>query len=653
MPETETTPAVADHTLIRRIGVGSYGEVWLASNVLGTRRAVKIVFRRAFDSERPYEREFSGILKFEPVSRTHPGFVDILQVGRNDPAGYFYYVMELADDATDLPPAAQTARSQEAQSEMSSFSSGETYTPKTLKTELRRKGRLCTAECIEVAIALTNALGHLHQRGLVHRDIKPANIIFVEQRPQLADIGLVTDSASTRTHLGTDGYLPPEGAGSPQSDLYSMGKVLYELSTGLDRKEFPELPPDLASWPDRKQFLALNEIIIRACAADPSQRYASAAEMLTDLERLKQGREPDSWRSTRRRLSLALILAILLGAGLWLSGIFRPSSRAVLVSKMPAAQAAYLRGDARLQRETPADLTAATGYFQQAVNNDPHCAAAHAGMAAAYNLLAAMNQQPPAKLRPKARAAAEAALAIDPKLAAAHAELGGCALEYDWDWPSAERHLRRALELDPMHAAAHAYLATLLTVQGRHVPAVDHARQAVKLAPGSPGKRRLLAAALWHAGQAEESVAEHRRLFDDDRASPLNAWYLMSILESLGRNEEFWTVTQLHTATLHRSPDYVEGYQRAYQQEGPKGFRRLQLQRLGSIMAPGSRAYFELRLGNTNSAIAGLEMALPERWRDLLFLRVSPQWESLWKDPHFLELVTAAGLPDPAVSAIR
>ena len=102
MPDSETTspPAVADHTLLRRIGVGSYGEVWLARNVLGTLRAVKLVFRHAFDSERPYEREFSGILKFEPVSRTHPGFVDILQVGRNDPAGYFYYVMELADDAS-------------------------------------------------------------------------------------------------------------------------------------------------------------------------------------------------------------------------------------------------------------------------------------------------------------------------------------------------------------------------------------------------------------------------------------------------------------------------------------------------------------------------------------------------------------------------
>src|SRR5213593_3350421 len=90
---------IPDHELLRPIGHGSYGEVWLARNVMGTYRAVKVVYRDTFDSARPFEREFSGIQKFEPVSRLHDGLVDILQVGRNDAAGYFYYVMEVADDA--------------------------------------------------------------------------------------------------------------------------------------------------------------------------------------------------------------------------------------------------------------------------------------------------------------------------------------------------------------------------------------------------------------------------------------------------------------------------------------------------------------------------------------------------------------------------
>ena len=81
---------VPDHELVRCIGQGSYGAVWLARSVLGALRAVKIVFRSRFRDARPYEREFSGILRVEPLSRAHEGLVDILHVGRHEPEGYFY-----------------------------------------------------------------------------------------------------------------------------------------------------------------------------------------------------------------------------------------------------------------------------------------------------------------------------------------------------------------------------------------------------------------------------------------------------------------------------------------------------------------------------------------------------------------------------------
>src|SRR5262245_19637510 len=99
IPSPLVVPCIPDHELLRRIGKGSYGEVWLARNVMGTYRAVKVIYRHSFDTARPFERELSGIQRFEPVSRLHDGLVDILQVGRNEPEGYFYYVMELADPA--------------------------------------------------------------------------------------------------------------------------------------------------------------------------------------------------------------------------------------------------------------------------------------------------------------------------------------------------------------------------------------------------------------------------------------------------------------------------------------------------------------------------------------------------------------------------
>src|SRR5205814_10447871 len=74
-------PQIPDHELLRRVGEGAYGEVWLAKNVMGTFRAVKIVYRRRFSDDRPYEREFAGIKKFEPISRAHGSQVDVLDVG--------------------------------------------------------------------------------------------------------------------------------------------------------------------------------------------------------------------------------------------------------------------------------------------------------------------------------------------------------------------------------------------------------------------------------------------------------------------------------------------------------------------------------------------------------------------------------------------
>ncbi|HWW00292.1 MAG TPA: protein kinase [Candidatus Acidoferrum sp.] len=308
VPRAEDRPSipVPDHELVRRIGRGSYGEVWLARHTMGMYRAVKIVYRAAFKEERPFERELSGIRKFEPISRSHEGFIDVLHVGLNDAEGCFYYVMELGDDER----TGQTIHP-------------ETYSPKTIAEEIAQRGRLPFDECLKLALALSQALAELHKHGLVHRDIKPSNLIFVNGVPKLADIGLVAAANEELSYVGTQGFIPPEGPGTVQADIYSLGKVLYEASTARDRQEFPELPTLLNDFPDRERFLELNEVILTACANTASKRYQTAWDMHAHLVVLANGKSVRRLKALERTFSrlkriagvLVLALAVVSLAG--------------------------------------------------------------------------------------------------------------------------------------------------------------------------------------------------------------------------------------------------------------------------------------------------------------------------------------------------
>jgi WD40 repeat protein len=333
-------PVVPDHTLLRVIGQGSYGEVWLARNIMGTYRAVKVVYRSTFPEDGPYEREFEGIRKFETVSLSHGSQVHILHISRNDQAGYFYYVMELADDAAgrsaeggaDSPKSkVQSPKSVEGGERTKAGEKGEsgikpgTYVPWTLQHELEKRGRLPFAECLKISHDLADAVKHLHDNGLVHRDIKPANIIFVNGVPKLADIGLVTDLDATLTFGSTQGYIAPEGAGRPQGDIYSLGKVTYEMWSGQDRQKFPEMPPGWAEWPDREQVSELREVSNRACENDTAKRYATADDLIKDLDLLKAGKSvrqmrmlERGWRWALAAAIAALVVGLVAVTGFWL-----------------------------------------------------------------------------------------------------------------------------------------------------------------------------------------------------------------------------------------------------------------------------------------------------------------------------------------------
>jgi hypothetical protein len=149
----------------------------------------------------------------------------------------------------------------------------------------------------------------LHQAGLIHRDIKPSNIIFAGGVAKLADIGLVTDAAESGSYVGTEGFIPPEGPNSPQADVYSLGKVLYEISMGKDRLDFPEPASALDELPDRDLLVELNSVLLKACQPDRRYRHASAAALHAELELLQRGKSIRKRRHSERRLRWLTVCA--------------------------------------------------------------------------------------------------------------------------------------------------------------------------------------------------------------------------------------------------------------------------------------------------------------------------------------------------------
>jgi eukaryotic-like serine/threonine-protein kinase len=274
--EKEVLPKTPGYELMPpAFGKGAYGKVWLARNRAGRWLALKAVYLANFGGDvGPYDREFNGIKRYQALSGTHPGLLQVEFVSEKLAAGSFYYVMELGDSLApdwEKNPAS--------------------YVPRDLVNERAhvRGHKLPVRDCFRIGIVLAEALEFLHQQGFTHRDIKPQNVIFVKGRPKLADFGLVAEIRppdQQRTYVGTPGYMPPppELPGTTQADVYALGMMLFVLSTGRSPVFFPEIATTLAVSADMADYVKLNTVILKACEPDCKLRFASAAELHQALQ---------------------------------------------------------------------------------------------------------------------------------------------------------------------------------------------------------------------------------------------------------------------------------------------------------------------------------------------------------------------------------
>lgn len=308
-------PDIPDFDLIRPVGSGGFGEVWLATNrTTGRLRAVKLIPLRPSGGSDPAAREIGSLTRLEAnLGRHHPNLLGVDHVGKTDE--HLFYVMEPADDisgasasaATDYHPATLQARLN-AQGDSPIFADNDDR--ESGRTGAAKIGTVPFSpdDCLDYTRQLLAGLASLHEAGMVHRDVKPANCLFVGGQLKLADFGLLTEAHPLVSRLGTQKYMPPDGRMDMRADVYAAGLVIYELLSGLPVDEFPRLGRQSHPIGRNPMLASLLRLVLRACERDPQQRPADARAMLAELSAPKRAAR----RSPRRRVFIAAGTAVML-----------------------------------------------------------------------------------------------------------------------------------------------------------------------------------------------------------------------------------------------------------------------------------------------------------------------------------------------------
>ena len=258
------------YQIIKTLGEGGMANVYLAHDEILDRNVAVKVLRGDLANDEKFVRRFQREA-LSASSLSHPNIVEMYDVGEDD--GQYYIVMEYVDG-------------------------------KTLKQVLKQRGHLSITEVVDIMLQLTDGLAHAHDAYIIHRDIKPQNIMILSNGMiKITDFGVATALNSTQltqtnSVMGTVHYLPPEqanGKGSTvRSDIYSMGIMMYELLTGLvpykgesaveiALKHLREPLPSVRKV-DPTIPQSIENVIIRATAKNPKNRYTDAREMHEDIK---------------------------------------------------------------------------------------------------------------------------------------------------------------------------------------------------------------------------------------------------------------------------------------------------------------------------------------------------------------------------------
>ncbi len=258
------------YQIIKSIGEGGMANVYLAYDTILDRNVAVKLLRGDLAGDEKFVRRFQRE-SLSASSLNHPNIVEVYDVGEDN--GNYYIVMEYIEG-------------------------------KHLKELLKKRGKLTVSEVVDIMLQITDGMSVAHDSYIIHRDIKPQNIMILENGlVKITDFGIAmamnaTQLTQTNSVMGSVHYIPPEQASgkgaSLQSDIYSMGIVMYELLTGSLpyrgenaveialkhlKEPIPNIKEELPNLPN-----SIENIILKATAKNPKNRYADAREMHEDLK---------------------------------------------------------------------------------------------------------------------------------------------------------------------------------------------------------------------------------------------------------------------------------------------------------------------------------------------------------------------------------
>jgi TolB-like protein/DNA-binding winged helix-turn-helix (wHTH) protein/Flp pilus assembly protein TadD len=314
----------------------------------------------------------------------------------------------------------------------------------------------------------------------------------------------------------------------------------------------------------------------------------------------------------------------------------------------PEAYEAYLKGRYYWNKRTAAGMPRAALYFQQAITKDPGYGAAYSGLADCNSGLAWHGFMSPAEVLPRAYAAAQKAVEIDPQSAEAHASLA-LVLLHKWDWPDAEVEFKRALELNPHYANVYHWYGDYLSIQGRHDDALIEAKRALELDPLNLMIGTWLGLRYYLAGRYDLAIEQSRNTVDLDPNFAAAHLILGESYMRRGKHKEALDELQKATTLSGDSPLYMAqvGVSLAVAGEKKEALRVIrELQDISGkrYVSPYGIAQIYAALNDKEQTYKWLETAYDDRAVWMSYLAVDPAFDSIRSEEHFRDLLRRVGL---------